>query len=207
MLKYPGRHGLRRGAQGRRLGRIARPRRAGEARARGAGAVRAPARRRSSPASASGSLYKALNVAFKGWKDTPEKVSARRSRRRLDLGGDLARAARRRLHHRPAHRVDHVRGRRARLPGADPRDQVLRRRAGGAARAGHDAHRGHGPEPDPRRLRPLHRRRRGRGRRHHQPAAIAADHLARPARRAARLPGRRRGTAAARCRAPTAISR
>ena len=61
-----------------------------------------------------------------------------------------------------------------------PADQVLRRRpAARATRAGHGADRRHGAGRDPRRLRALHRRgRRGRGR-HHQPAALAADDLAR----------------------------
>ena len=54
-----------------------------------------------------------------------------------------------------------------------------------------------GPAPDPQRLRALHRRRRGRGGRHHQPVPLAADHLARPARGAARRErGARRGPAA-----------
>ena len=46
----------------------------------------------------------------------------------LDCGGDLARAARGRLHHRPAHRLDHGAGGVLSLSGADPRDQVLRRK-------------------------------------------------------------------------------
>ncbi len=41
--------------------------------------------------------------------------------------GDLARAARRRLHHRPAHRLHHGRRRRARVSRAHSADQVLRR--------------------------------------------------------------------------------
>ena len=85
-----------------------------------------------------GLLYKALNVAFKRWKDTPEKIFGAPFAGGLDRRRDLARAARRRLHHRPAHRLDHVRRRRAGLPGADPGDQVLRRRLTGAARARHD---------------------------------------------------------------------
>src|SRR5256885_1989771 len=79
----------------------------------------------------------------------------------LDLGGDLSGAARRRLHHRPAHRLDHVRRRRARLPGADPGDQVLRRRRHGDHRARHRADQPDGTGRDPRCLRSLHRRRCG----------------------------------------------
>ena len=45
---------------------------------------------------------------------------------RLDLGRDFSGAVGRRLHHRAAHRFDHVRGRRAGLPSSDSRDQVLR---------------------------------------------------------------------------------
>ena len=79
------------------------------------------ARRRSSPASASASLYKTAMVAFRGWKDAPEKVFGAPFKARLGRRRDLARAARRRLHHRPAHRRDHVRGRRARLPACSSR--------------------------------------------------------------------------------------
>ena len=68
-------------------------------------------------------------VAFKAWKDIPEKVFGAPFAGGSISRGDLARAARRRLHHRPAHRLDHVRRRRARVPGAHPGDQVLRRSA------------------------------------------------------------------------------
>ena len=87
---------------------------------------RPPAPRPSSPASASASLYKAAMAAFKAWKDDPDEGLRAAVHGRLGLGRDLARAAGRRLHHRPAHRLDHVRRRRARLPGADPGHQVLR---------------------------------------------------------------------------------
>ena len=73
--EIPRRHRLRRGAEGRRVGRVAsaasQSAKREQALLGGAGDT---ARRRSSPASASGSLYKALKVAFKGWKDVPEKV-------------------------------------------------------------------------------------------------------------------------------------
>ena len=58
------------------------------------------------------------------------KVFGRPVQRRVGRRRSLAGAARRRLHHRSAHRRDHVRGRRARVPRAHPDDQVLRRRAG-----------------------------------------------------------------------------
>ena len=75
-----------------------------------------------------GLAYKALNVAFKGWKDVPQKIFGPPFAARLGVGRDLSGAAGRRLHHRPAHRVDHVRGRRARVSRAHSGDQVLRRR-------------------------------------------------------------------------------
>ena len=75
-----------------------------------------------------GLVYKTAMEVFRLWKDTPEKVFGKP----FEAGSVSAEitpdAARRRLHHRPAHRLDHVRRRRARLPGADPGDQVLRRR-------------------------------------------------------------------------------
>ena len=73
-----------------------------------------------------GLVYKALNVAFKGWKDVPEKVfgapfaagsiSAEISPELLGVGYIIG----------PRIAVDHVRRRRARLSGAHPADQVLR---------------------------------------------------------------------------------
>ncbi len=70
-----------------------------------------------------GFAYQVAMMVFKGWKDVPEKVFGAALPGRLDRGRDLARAARRRLHHRPPHRLHHVRGRRAGLPGAHPGDQ------------------------------------------------------------------------------------
>ena len=134
-----------------------------------------------------GLAYKTAMVALKGWKDVPEKVLRRALQGRLDLGRDLARAARRRLHHRAAHRRDHVRGRRARLPGAHPGDQVLRRGHRRAARARHDAHRARWARAQIRGAYVLYiGAGRGGGGRHHQPAPLAARHLARRARGAAR---------------------
>ncbi len=75
-----------------------------------------------------GLVYKTAMVAFTRLEGRAEQGLRPAVQRRLGVGRDLARAARRRLHHRPAHRRDHVRGRRARVPGADPADQVLRRR-------------------------------------------------------------------------------
>ena len=60
-------------------------------------------------------------------RTSPEKIFGAAVQGRLAVVRDLARAAGRGLHHRPADRLDHVRRRRARLPGADPADQVLRR--------------------------------------------------------------------------------
>ena len=73
-----------------------------------------------------GLAYKALNVAFKGWRDSPETTFGAPlkggSHRRRDFTG----AAGRGLHHRTAHRRHDVRGRLPDLPGADPDDPVLR---------------------------------------------------------------------------------
>ena len=125
------RHRVRRGAEGGRVGRIA---------GRGV-AVGAGASRRSSAAAATsaatiftgfgiGFVYKALNVAFKGWKDVPEKifgapfaggsVSVEISPELLGVGYIIG----------PLHRLDHVRRRRAGVPRAHPGDQVLRPSAG-----------------------------------------------------------------------------
>ena len=74
-----------------------------------------------------------------------------------------------------------------------PADQVLRRRPRRRrSRPGTMPICEMTPGRDPRRLRPLHRRRRGRRGRHHQPAALAADDLAQPARGPEGLPRRRR---------------
>ena len=72
-----------------------------------------------------GFLYQVLMTGFKGWKDTPEKVFGAPFKAGFDFGGDFSGAAGRRLHHWSAHRVDHVRRRRACLSGFDSRDQVL----------------------------------------------------------------------------------
>ena len=197
--QVPRGHGLRRGAQGRRLATSRAPRSGRRPTATRATAASAPsrattaaARAPSSAASALGLLYKAAMSAGRLWKDTPEKVFGAAAQGRLGRRRDLAGAARRRLHHRPAHRVDDVRRRRARLPGADPADQVLRRRPSRARSRP-------APSRSPRwarvrsaGLRALHRRGRGGGGRHHQPAALAADHLAGPARRPERRAQRAR---------------
>ena len=128
-----------------------------------------------------GLAYKALNVAFKGWKDVPQKVFGAPFAGRLGLRRDLAGAAGRRLHHRPAHRLDHVCGRRARLSGAHSGDQVLRRRTDQPLAPGTMPIGDMAPDDIRERLHPLHRRRRRGGGRHHQPAAVAADHLEQPA--------------------------
>jgi hypothetical protein len=60
-----------------------------------------------------GLLYKTLNIAFKGWKDVPEKVFGAPFKAGSVERRDFARTAGRRLHHRSAHRLDHVRRRRA----------------------------------------------------------------------------------------------
>ena len=199
MLKYPEgtacaevlKAGARRGA-----GVAARAREAGTRRR---SAAAPPAPRPSSPASAIGLVYKTLMTAFKLWKDTPEKVFGEPFKAGSVSRRDLARAARRRLHHRPAHRLDHVRRRRARLPGADPGDQVLRRRRDRRrSRPARCPIARDGPGRDPRRLRPLHRRRRGGRGRHHQPVPVAAARSGtaskrRPRATCAAARGRRRG--------------
>ena len=164
-------HRVRRGAQGRRVrrsrGRPPPPRR--RPRRPAASAVASP-RAPSSPGSAIGLVYKTAMVALKGWKDIPEKIfgapfTAGSLSAEISPG-----AARRGLHHRAADRVHDVRGRRARLPRADPADQVLRRRRSPVrSRPAPCPISEMGPNAHPRRLRPLHRRRRGRGGRHHQP--------------------------------------
>ena len=126
-----------------------------------------------------GLVYKALNVAFKGWKDVPEKVfgapfaagsiAAEISPELLGVGyiigpriasimcagGVLAY-----LVLIPAIKFFGARPDRGRSRRARCRSREM------------------APGRDPRRLRPLHRRRRRGGRRHHQPAALAADDLA-----------------------------
>ncbi len=184
---------MRGSPEGRRLGRVAGPRlpdregRAGGAR-----------RRRHERVDDLHRLWRRLPLQgrqrrLQGLAGRPGKDLRPAVRGRLDFRGDLARAARRRVHHRPLHRLRHVRRRRARLPGDHSRHQVLR--LGGCRRrsAGHRAHRGDDAGRHPQRLRSLHR---GRGRcrrRHRQPAAIAADDLGEPARGSEGLPRRRCG--------------
>ena len=146
-------------------------------------------------------------VAFNGWKDMPEKIFGAAVRRRLgrrEISPELL-------------GVGYIIGPRIAsimAPAACssyllliPLDQVLRRRTDAAARAGHHADQRHAPDDDSRRLHPLHRRGRGGGRRHHQPDAIAADDLARPASKGCRTSAAdSRGRDVA-CRAPIGTSR
>ncbi len=101
-------HGLRRGAQGRGHARGSGPSPsrdgAGSAlEATGLGA------RTIFAGFGIGLLYKTAMAAFKTWKDIPEKVFGAPLKAGSVAAGDLARAARRGLHHRPAHRLGHVR--------------------------------------------------------------------------------------------------
>ncbi len=73
-----------------------------------------------------GFLYQAAMGAFKLWKDDAAKSLRRALQGRVDRGRDLACPAGRRLHHRAADRLDHVRGRCPRLSRADPGNQVFR---------------------------------------------------------------------------------
>ena len=75
-------------------------------------------------------LQDAQRRASRAGRTFRKRSSARRSRR-LGRHRDLARTARRGLHHRAAHRLDHVRRRRARLPGAYSDDQILWRSVAG----------------------------------------------------------------------------
>ena len=94
---------------------------------------------------------------------------------RLDLGGGLARAAGRGLHHRAAHRGLSLLRRLPRLPRADPGHQAVRQRPHLADLRRDQADRRHEPGRGPRQLRVLHRRRRGGLGRHHRPGPRAAD--------------------------------
>ena len=128
--QVPRRHRLRRGAEGRRVGRIARRRVRGSARRkRKHAAAPAPAPRRSSPASASASSTRPRwspssagrtrrSSVFGSAVRRPASVAAEISPELLGVGYIIG----------PRIAVDHVRRRRARLPRADPGDQVLRRR-------------------------------------------------------------------------------
>ena len=60
-----------------------------------------------------GLVYKTLMSAFRLWKDVPEKVFGAPLKGGLDLRRDFSRTAGRRLHHRPAHLLDHDGRRRA----------------------------------------------------------------------------------------------
>ena len=121
------RHRLRRGAEGGRVGRVARER----VRCREGDASPAARVRRALGAK---TIFAGFGIGLvyqtrdgrrsRAGRDMPEKVFGAPLQGGVGRRGDLARAARRRLHHRPAHRVDHVRGRRARLPGADPDDRA-----------------------------------------------------------------------------------
>ena len=101
------------------------------------------------------------------------------------LGGELdPGVARRRLHHRPADRVDHGGRRRAGVSGVRAGDRVFRWRTDGTARPGgvvsrqgrgqRRADQEHGCRRHPQQLHHLHRRRGGRDRRNHLDAPGAA---------------------------------
>ena len=143
------RHGVRRGAEGGRVGRSRRAAasEAPSARWRSARRRRRRAPRRSSPASASASSTRRDERRVPLVEGHAGESLRRAVRGRLDLGRDLARAARRRLHHRPAHRLDHVRGRRARLPRAHPAIKFFGAGPRDAARPETTrAHQGHAPD-------------------------------------------------------------
>ncbi len=98
------RHGLRRGAEGRRLGRVARRVVAvGQARARGA-RRRGDQRHDHLHRLRHRPRLQGAERRLQGLEGRAAEDLRRAVRGRLDLGGDFARAARRRLHHRPAHR-------------------------------------------------------------------------------------------------------
>ena len=115
-----------------------------------------------------GFLYQSAMGAFKLWKERSSKTFRSAIQRRLDFGDDRACAPRSGLHHRSAHRVDHVRGRRARISGLDSGDQVFWRTHDRRRSARHDANCRHDSGRRARGLRALHRRRRCRGGRNHQ---------------------------------------
>ena len=202
MLKYPGRHRLRRSAEGGRVAtsRAPRPRRQRSASwKRSAARARAP--RRSSPASASASLYKTLNVAFRGWKDTPEKIfgppfngrhrSRPRSRRSCSASATSSDRA----------------SPRSCAPAACSRTWCSSRRSSSSAPAlaaplapetttpDHATWR---PDADPQRLHALHRRGRGGGGRHHQRVPLAADRSGTASKAACATSAARRGRRAER---------
>ena len=126
------RHRLRRGAEGGRIGRITRgciAGRKGRARRQLGGDLERGdhlRRLRHRPR-----LQDADDRASSGWKDMPDE-----DLRRAAQGGSIAAEISPELLGvgyiiGPRIALDHVRGRRARLPGADPADQVLRRRPAG----------------------------------------------------------------------------
>ena len=136
ILKYPGGHGLRRGAQGRaptasRARRSAKPRPRPQAARRGRSGRGRHLRRASASASSTSWPWR----RFKLWKDTPEKVfgaplaagsiAAEISPELLGVGYIIG----------PRIAVDHGRGGRAGLSGADPGHPLLRRRRAGHRRA------------------------------------------------------------------------
>ena len=121
ILKYPGRHRVRRGPEGRRVGRVA-------GRFVGVGQTRARGARRRDDQRDDDLHRLRRRPRLQSAERRVQRLEGRAAedlrravRGRVHLGGDLAGAARRRLHHRPPHRVDDVRRRRAGVPGADSR--------------------------------------------------------------------------------------
>ena len=126
-----------------------------------------------------GFVYQVLMTGLEGLEGHAGKSFWRAVQSRFGLGGNFAGAAGCRLHHRPAHRFDHVRRRRAGLPGSDSGNQIFRRRHDYRPASRNSADQRHESGSDSRRLHPLHRRGRRCRRRHHQSVPFAADDLER----------------------------
>ncbi len=106
-----------------------------------------------------GLAYKALNVAFKGWRDVAGVTFGRTAEGRFDRRRDFTGTARRGIHHRPARGFDDVRRWLHDLPAADPADHVLRLEGAGHHRARHRAHQPDGRQCHPQCLHSLYRSR------------------------------------------------
>ena len=124
LLKYPEGHRLRRGAEGSGFARRHRA-----AHSRGRPEERQPAAARSIfTGFGIGFIYQAAMMALQWLEEHPGEVFGAAVQGGLHFRDDRTGIARRRLYHRAAHRVDHVRGRRARLSGPDSGDQIFRRK-------------------------------------------------------------------------------
>ena len=87
-----------------------------------------------------GFIYYGLRADFQNHEGNPDESFREAIRRRVHFAREQSRAARRRLHHRPAHLRAHDGRRRLVLSRPDSSDQIFRLRRNAAARAGNWAH-------------------------------------------------------------------